>query len=93
MLINHTNKLLLPLILFLIIPDVTYSQEIDDAALALKKFGSAFKKQAGFDTSDEQVNVGTWFANFDSVRTEAASYLAILFADDKSMVTIIYSYD
>ena len=74
------------LFLIFLLVNSPFAQSVDESALALKKSGEAFRKPAGFETSDEQIQVGTWFSNFDSLRTAAASFLAILFTDDKSML-------
>ncbi|MCH7619257.1 MAG: FecR domain-containing protein [Candidatus Marinimicrobia bacterium] len=80
-------KTIIPaLFLIFLLVNSPFAQSVDESALALKKSGEAFRKPAGFETSDEQVQVGTWFSNFDSLRTAAASFLAILFTDDKSML-------
>ncbi|MCH8927670.1 MAG: FecR domain-containing protein [Candidatus Marinimicrobia bacterium] len=74
------------LILTIILSSNGYAQDADESALALKKRGEAFRKPYGVNTLDEQVEVGMWFSNYDSVRTGQASFLAILFTDDKSIV-------
>ena len=77
---------LLIIILLQIFSSNGYAQKVDESALALKKRGEAFRKAYGISTLDEQVEVGMWFSNFDSVRTGPASFLAILFTDDKSII-------
>ena len=86
MLSNRTTSILFSLLLFVALAGNGIAQNVDQAALALKKRGEVFRKPAGFNTTDEQVEVGSWFSDFDSVRTEAASFLAILFTDDKSIL-------
>ena len=86
MLSNRTTSILFSLLLFVALAGNGIAQNVDQAALALKKRGEVFRKPAGFNTTDEQVDVGSWFSDFDSVRTEAASFLTILFTDDKSIL-------
>ena len=81
---NRTSFLIIPLILTL--SSIGYAQNVHDSALALKKRGEAHRKAYGVNTLDEQVEVGMWFSNYDSVKTGAASFLAILFTDDKSII-------
>ena len=86
MLSNKTTSILFSLLLIVALAGNGVAQNVDQSALALKKSGEVFRKPAGFDTKDEQVKVGSWFNDFDSVRTASASFLAILFTDDKSLL-------
>jgi len=74
------------ILLLLVHSSIGYAQNVDESALALKKRGEAHRKAYGVNTLDEQVEVGMWFSNYDSVRTGTASFLAILFTDDKSII-------
>ena len=86
MLSNKTTSILFSSLLIVAFAGNGVAQNVDQTALALKKRGEVFRKPAGFKTTDEQVEVGFWFDDFDSLRTASASYLAILFTDDKSIL-------
>ena len=85
---NKTTSILFSLLLIVALAGNGIAQNVDQSALALKKGGEVLRKHAGFETKDERVEVGSWFNNFDSVRTSSASFLAILFTDDKSLLKL-----
>ena len=88
MLSIKTTSILFSLLFVVALAGNAVAQKVDQSALALKKSGEVLRKPAGFDTKDEQVEVGSWFNDFDSIRTASASFLAILFTDDKSLLKL-----
>jgi len=78
------------ILLLLFHSSIGYAQNVDESALALKKRGEAHRKAYGVKTLDEQVEVGMWFSNYDSVRTGTASFLAILMPSFNFRVSVDY---